>query len=569
MNKLVIATDFALPIEAVTQTFGILAKRGVGKTYTTSVMIEEMLKAGLPVCVIDPIGVWWGLRAAADGISPGLPIAVLGGDHGDLPLTEDMGTSVAQLVVEQRVPLVIDISLFHKAQMVRFMTAFAEKLYHSNREALHLVLDEADMFAPQNVFKGGEKLLGAIENIVRRGRARGLGITLITQRPAVLNKNVLTQIEVLVALRTVAPQDRDAVDQWVKANATPEQRQEFMQSLPSLPIGTAWFWSPGWLDVFRQVQVRKRETYDSSRTPKVGEVQTEPRTLADIDMSALQAQLAESLKLAAATDPKLMQQRIAQLERALSEKPKSVVERVEVPVVSDEQLARLEAVAQEAIDKGTELLTLGYEVMALIGKTQKPAPKQAQAAPAQSKPVIVKPVVTPSRDIPDGGTEPGSLRAGAKRMLKAISQRHPTFLTRNQIAMLSGFSVKGGTFGTYMGDLRRAGLIVEDGNLATISDAGFDYLGDDVPEQPQTTEDLMNMWRGSLRAGAYRMLELLVEAYPAGLTRETLGEQAGFTTSGGTFGTYLGDLRRAGLLWEKGGRVFATETLFIDQREAV
>ena len=34
-----------------------------------------------------------------------------------------------------------------------------------------------------------------MEDLVRRGRARGLGITLITQRPAVLNKDVLTQVD--------------------------------------------------------------------------------------------------------------------------------------------------------------------------------------------------------------------------------------------------------------------------------------------------------------------------------------------------------------------------------------
>lgn len=73
MNRLHIGQDFDLPLEAVTQTFAILAKRGVGKTYTAKVLTEEMLKAGQQVVVIDPIGVWWGLRSSADGIAPGLP----------------------------------------------------------------------------------------------------------------------------------------------------------------------------------------------------------------------------------------------------------------------------------------------------------------------------------------------------------------------------------------------------------------------------------------------------------------------------------------------------------------
>lgn len=552
MAKLRIAKDFTLPIEAVTETFGILAKRGVGKTYTASVLIEEMLKAGLPVCVIDPIGVWWGLRAAADGISPGMAIAVLGGEHGDLPLTEDMGASVAQLVIEQRVPVVIDLSLFHKTQMVRFMTAFAEKLYHSNREALHLVLDEADMFAPQNVFKGGEKLLGAIENIVRRGRARGLGITLITQRPAVLNKNVLTQIEVLVALRTVAPQDRDAVDQWVKQNATAEQRADFMESLSSLPIGTAWFWSPGWLDIFQKVQVRQRETFDSSRTPKVGEVKTVPRTLADINLSGLQAQLADSLKEAAKTDPKLLQQRVNQLERALAEKPKATVERVEVSVISDDQLQRLESIAQEAIAKGEELLTFGREIMALIGKTQKPVSMPIRQ-PVALVPVPNKGIVssrTNKLDAPDGfealdgSGETLDLGFGPLKILQKLAAIYPIKVTKVQIGNLCDYTASGGTFGNYWGTLKRNGLVIEQNGEAAITQAGFDYLGIPPRDIPADSTELIAMWYSVLGAGERRLLETLLNAYPDAMSKEALGEATGYTASGGTFGNYWGTLRR-------------------------
>ena len=66
-----IAKGFTLPPQAVTQTFAIMASRGAGKTTTSGVMVEEMVKAGLPTCVVDPIGVWFGLRSSADGRSPG------------------------------------------------------------------------------------------------------------------------------------------------------------------------------------------------------------------------------------------------------------------------------------------------------------------------------------------------------------------------------------------------------------------------------------------------------------------------------------------------------------------
>jgi DNA helicase HerA-like ATPase len=90
-----LSNDLQLPVEAVTETFAILAKRGAGKTYIAAVMVEELLQAGLQVVVADPVGVWWGLRASADGQQEGLPIVIIGGEHGDVPLEVGAGEIIA------------------------------------------------------------------------------------------------------------------------------------------------------------------------------------------------------------------------------------------------------------------------------------------------------------------------------------------------------------------------------------------------------------------------------------------------------------------------------------------
>lgn len=71
-----IADNLSFPDAAVTQTFGILAVRGAGKSNCAAVMAEQMWSAGLPFVVVDPVGAWWGLRSAADGKAPGLPIPI-------------------------------------------------------------------------------------------------------------------------------------------------------------------------------------------------------------------------------------------------------------------------------------------------------------------------------------------------------------------------------------------------------------------------------------------------------------------------------------------------------------
>jgi hypothetical protein len=356
-----LSKDLRLPVEAVKQTFAILAKRGAGKTYTAAVMAEEMLKAGLQLVVVDPVGVWWGLRSSADGQREGLPIVIMGGEHGDLPLEVGAGELIADVVMAESLSVVLDLSQFRKGEQTRFMTEFAERLYHTNRQPLHLVLDEADAFAPQRPMKGQERLLGAIEDLVRRGRARGIGVTLVTQRAAVLNKDVLTQAEVLVALRTIAPQDREAIDAWIRVHGTPQEREALMASLPSLPVGTAWLWSPGWLDVFQRVQIRRKETFDSSATPQVGMVRREPKTLAAVDLERLRTRVASVRERMNAEDPRALRRRIADLERVQT--PQVVVERVEVPVLQPEQLAQLQ-------DLVTGLQAVAQELSAALARVQ-------------------------------------------------------------------------------------------------------------------------------------------------------------------------------------------------------
>ncbi|HET7910018.1 MAG TPA: hypothetical protein VFL19_04870, partial [Nitrospira sp.] len=61
-----------------------------------------------------------------------------------------------------------------------FLLKFAQRLYEKNEDPLHLFLEEADDYIPQKPMRDEAQLLRAWENIVRRGRARGLGMTIIT-----------------------------------------------------------------------------------------------------------------------------------------------------------------------------------------------------------------------------------------------------------------------------------------------------------------------------------------------------------------------------------------------------
>jgi hypothetical protein len=60
MKKLRISDDLALPLDVVTQTIAILAKRRVGKSYLMRKIVEQLFRAGQQVVLVDPKGDQWG-----------------------------------------------------------------------------------------------------------------------------------------------------------------------------------------------------------------------------------------------------------------------------------------------------------------------------------------------------------------------------------------------------------------------------------------------------------------------------------------------------------------------------
>jgi len=228
---------------------------GSGKTFSSGTAVEHLLSSKARVVIIDPLGVWYGLALDVKGKKPSRfrsagKLVIFGGKHGDLPLNEHAGALIGETVASMAESCILDYSdIGTKAGERRFTLAFLNALYkHKTREPLHLIFDEADMFAPQRILdKEGEamKLLGMMETVVRRGRVKGFIPWLITQRPAVISKNVLSQIDGLVAMKLTSSQDRDAIGDWVEGQADKAQWKSMWAKMPTLQRGQALVWMPG------------------------------------------------------------------------------------------------------------------------------------------------------------------------------------------------------------------------------------------------------------------------------------------------------------------------------------
>jgi hypothetical protein len=266
--------SFDLDLDAALQKFAILGISGSGKSCTAAVFAEEMCRNSLPWIALDPVSVWWGLRASRDGGVGGYPVVVFGGDHGDLPLEKGSGAKIAEALISEPVFAVIDLSLESKKFWHTFVTDFALTLMKLNPEVQrHIFIEEAPEFIPQRTKVDlTARCKEALERLIRLGRNRGYGYTLISQRPATVDKDCLSQTENLVVLRTVGAHDRKALSEWMTTK-TGQDGEKFLDDLQSLENGSGYFWSPHWKKEFAKINVRERETFHPGETRKIGKVQ--------------------------------------------------------------------------------------------------------------------------------------------------------------------------------------------------------------------------------------------------------------------------------------------------------
>jgi hypothetical protein len=256
----------------LTSTQAIVAKKRSGKTYFAMVLAEQFLKHDLPFVAVDPTGVWVGLLSMADGSPSPHEILVLGGPRGARSLTADMGSMVAELIVEVwPKSVIIDLSELPPEDQHLFVFNLCTRIYTINKRPVHFFFDEADEFAPERSdsnYKYQRRCLSAVDRFIRRGGVKGLGGTLITQRPAVISKNVLSQVSRLIVLNLVAPHDIEAVEDWMRLVTNMSDRSTCLSALPHLRHGEAFALAVGAGTVpLCRFTTRSKETFDSSRTP--------------------------------------------------------------------------------------------------------------------------------------------------------------------------------------------------------------------------------------------------------------------------------------------------------------
>lgn len=324
-----VSETLELPLDWMMLSTIVFGVPGAGKSTFGRKVAEEVARIGYRFCAIDGKGDWYGLKSSADGKKDGLPVVVFGGEHADLPLDPGSGASLARTIAQRGHSCILDYELLTTATRTTLLADFFETLFQVNREPLVLLCDELQDYGPQVPVAGKRnpdaiRCLYAIIEIAKKGRKHGLGRVFFTQRGAAANKDISEICDMLVSFRAPGTLDQERAKSWLGASYGKQQSEEAMSKMSELPDGSALFASrhPK-APAFGIHSVSMPWTFDSSRTPELGQKPATPARLAAPDLAELRSAMAADIVREEESDPARLRARIAELEAERASKPKS------------------------------------------------------------------------------------------------------------------------------------------------------------------------------------------------------------------------------------------------------
>ncbi len=266
----------------------ILGASGSGKSYTVGVLCEELCKNNVPFMLIDIEGEYSGLKDKYEAVRIG------DDEQCDLKWGEFDVQDLASRAPDIP-PLIVDLSeADNPREKIGSLLSRIYREISTRRTPYLVILEEADKFVPQV----GDRLQ-IFDEIARRGRKRGLGLVICTQRPSLVDKNILSQCGNQLIGKLVINNDLQAVSQFFPGRGLPEQlttltRGEFYATGGLSPIAPA------------RIKIRTRETSDGGMTPKLTDkpklkmsketfISLPPKTLVPAAVKPLPAKTSETI----------------------------------------------------------------------------------------------------------------------------------------------------------------------------------------------------------------------------------------------------------------------------------
>lgn len=574
----------------------VLGKTRSGKSSAMRLLVEHLLDEEKPVCIIDPKGDWWGLKASADGKHAGYPVVIFGGDHGDVPLNAQSGKALGELLATGNRSAIIDLGGWMPGDRTQIWIDFASTYFRMHKGRHYLVVDEVHNVAPKGkvLSPAAGLALHWSNRLASEGLGKGISMLAASQRPQKVHNDFLTSCETLLAMRVIHKSDRDATKDWLQA-CSDVDGSEILSSLATLKRGEAWAYSPEYNFGPKRVQFPMFKTYDSFKPQNV-HVPAKLKGWADVDLAEVTKKLELAVKEAEAKDPKKLQGRIRELESQLAKAsvnkmlpagnkmlsaPKVMKVKVTAAEIKAVLLKELEPWREFATESRAQLVEArklmekiadwnkgGAERLAEYLKDHKlpdypglatdfkgikerltaatPAPLarpvRALAAPPPPRAASLTGIAQSGENDDLGGPE--------RKILTALSELRSIgkdIAPKAMAAAWSGYSAIGGAFGNPVGKLRRLGYVdYPQPNTVQITQSGLDLIGElPAPGKEELEARILRSCDGPER----RILTALLRHGNEMISKEELAPLAGYNSHiGGAFGNPLGALRTKGLV---------------------
>ncbi len=228
----------------------VLGSSGSGKSYTVGVLCEELCKNEVPFAIVDTEGEHTGLKEKFE--------VIWVGEEKDCDLSWD-NLDVKDLAHQAPdiSPLVLDVSDITdpREKVSEFVSSLYETLTERRTPYL-VVVEEADKFVPQY----GQRV-PIFAEVARRGRKRGMGLMICSQRPSLVDKNVLSQCGNQLIGKLIIQNDLQSVAQFFPGKGLPKE-------LTALKAGQ-FFAMGGFAPVPSLVTIKKRVTKPGGVTPSL------------------------------------------------------------------------------------------------------------------------------------------------------------------------------------------------------------------------------------------------------------------------------------------------------------
>lgn len=517
MSKIYLNDETSINLDKLIDTrLLVQANSGGGKSWLLRRILEQS-HGKVQQIIIDLEGEFSTLREQYDYI--------LASKEGDTAADPRSAALLAKRLLELNVSAIIDLYELSHQDRKRFVRLFLTAMVNAPKTLWHpvlVVIDEAHVFAPQT---GQSEAMEAVIDLATRGRKRGYSALLATQRISKLHKDAVAEMNNKLIGRTGLDIDRKRAAEELGFTT-----KEDSLSLRNLAPGEFFAFGPAISEEVIKIQVGDIQTSHpkagarilTRTTPPTDKIKAILGKLADLPQEARAE--AENLEHLKSSNMELAR-KVRMLEKAQ--------DKVQAPLVKQEIRVVSQPEHLEALNK----------IAAIANKILQVQPETIQT--------VHNDAITEKK-----------ITGGAQRIMQVLGARYPMTFTKSQLALLSNMSPKSGTYGTYLSLLKTQGLI--DGiNEISLTEKGVEYIGN-INTEPQTQEQVIEMWRNNLTGGAKRMFNVLVDRYPEAISKSELGEQTDMSYVSGTFGTYLSQLRRVGVIETNGADIKASTNLFFE-----